>query len=297
MSAEITVFILLLIALATAFVVRGIDAKAAQSDEAAERWAEAVRNENSQLGRILIGAARPVSSLSAVRQQSASPTYAALENKLLGAGGLFGRSVEVFLSVQILCMFIGGLALTALLLTGASGMALVGGTLFSVCFAAYPYNLISQKAKKQAEAVATGLPEFAELLQMPLSSGVGVRAALRFTAERLDGPVAATALALLSNLSSRTMSDEDAFDLAGKVLGTPESAAFFTALKQADQEGAKVSDTLAKQAEALRVLAYQQTRAANKKLPVKVLLVFFIHLLPLLLVIALVPTIYSLTGL
>lgn len=293
-APEAVVLLLLVIVVTATLAVRSVDAKTERSEESAGKWKEAVENENSEVGRVLLAAARPVAALPAIRRSADSPTYTVLRTKLFAAGGLYGRSVEVFLSVQVFAMFLGALIIAFLVAADVTGLLLYGGGAVALMFAAYPYSTVSQRAKKQAAAITHGLPEFAELLQMPLGSGIGIRASLRFTAERVNGPVSEVVLQLLSDLSSRTKSDEEAYELAGMRLGTPEAIAFFVALKQADQEGTKVSETLARQAAALRMHAYQQARAEHKKLPVKLLMVFFIHLMPGLLALGFIPTLYGL---
>jgi pilus assembly protein TadC len=130
---------------------------------------------------------------------------------------------------------------------------------------------------------------------MPLTIGQGIMPALRYTAEHLDGPVAEEVRNMLTILAAGTTSEADAFSFAGERLGTPEARAFFQALLQALLEGTRVSETIAAQAESLRISTYQLQRIEVKKLPIKMVIMFGIHFLPLLFIVALVPTFYSLS--
>ena len=68
-------------------------------------------------------------------------------------------------------------------------------------------------------------------------------------------------------------------------------------LRGAELEGAKILDSLASQAKSLREHAFQMQRAEVKKLPVSMVVMFGMHLLPFLFVVALYPTLVSLSGL
>lgn len=266
------------------------------STEQSKAWEAAAASEESQVGRILLNVSRPMATVPAIHSAAASPMYRNLQERLLGAGNIFGSSVEVFLSVQALCLFLGAVTLVAALSAGLSGILLMAAAAFGIGITAYPWNTVSKKATKRLDAVNRGLPEFAELLQMPLSAGMGVLQSLSFTAERLTGPVAEEVRVLLSNISSKSMNEAQAFRLAGVRLGTPESQAFFTALMQAHIEGARVAQNLASQAEALRLSAHQRARSEVKKLPVKLVIILGLHIITALFIIILIPVFVSLGG-
>lgn len=261
-------------------------------------WDRAQAYGGSQVDQILLRVSRPLAATPIVRglrgdDSAASPWYRWVSERLVGSGA-YGGSVEVFVSVQFFCLLVG----TALLLAGVFGttefaarFALVVG---AIGLAAWPYNQISKAAKARARAVTVTLPPFAELLQMPLSVGMGVLPSLSFTAERLDGPVADEVRNLINTINSRALPEDEAFRLAGQRLGTPAGQAFFTACMQAHFEQAKLRENLAKQAEMLRNFAYQQAREDIKKLPVRLVVVMGIHLIVPLLVVAIIPSLMNL---
>lgn len=288
----IFVLIVLLSTTAAAFWVRSRSEEGADINTRA--WEQAVANERSQVGRMLLGVSKRIGAVPAVQAATTSAQFRFLESKLLGAGGVYAASVEVFLAVQVLCLFIGAVMMVGLFFAGVSGVPLFAGVVFAATISAYPYNTVSKKAKVRAEAVSRGLPEFAELLQMPLAGGMGVLPALAFTSERLTGPVSDEVRNLLIVLNSRALPEPEAFKLAASRLGTSEAQAFFTALMQASLEGAKVAKNLAAQAAALRISAHQRARGEAKKLPVKLVIIIAVHLMPMLFAVALLPTLLSL---
>jgi len=277
----------------------GKSQEAGQTEDQIASWQRAVASENSTVGRILINAARPASRMPRLYDTLPTKQYRLLQSRLL-ASGAFGSDIDVFLAVQALCVFIGiafwvagGYVIVSHAAAGtliAIVMILLGAVLMS-----YPYNIVSKKAKLKAIEISDALPEFAELLQMPLTSGMGVLPALAFTADRLTGPVADEVRNMQTVMRNNPNQEEQAFLMAGERLGTQEAKAFFGALLQAQVEGARVLSNLAAQAESLRVAAFQRQRSEVKKLPVKLVIMMGLHFMPLLFVAALLPVGYALT--
>lgn len=291
----ISVAAVLLILLAASTFFAKTNNPAHEDDAVA--WERAIADEKSQVGRMFLGVSRRLASLPTIYEAAGSPQYRLIQEKLLAAGGLYGASVEVFMAVQAAVGFLAVMILAAVWFAPLLVLFKAVGTLLGIVIAAWPYNVISKKSKDRAKAVTQALPEFAELLQMPLSVGTGVLPSLRFTAERLSGPVAEEVKNLLVVLDSRAMDEVQAFQLAGARLGTPEAAAFFTSLMAAHVEGDKLSRNLASQAENLRIQAFQASRAENRKLPVRLVVLMAVHLLPMLFVVILMPTFMSLAHL
>ena len=215
-----------------------------------------------------------------------------VQQKLLAAGGVFSGSVQVYLSVQLGCLLIGGVFLLlgfvgVLPLLIAGPMALIIGIL--------PFAQVDSLARRRKAEIISALPEFAELLLMPLNSGLAVLPSLEFCADRVQGPVAEAVRYMLSLIRSRAMPESEAFTYTGERLGTPEAKSFFNALLAAQLEGVKVVDNVRAQADSLRVQLYQQRRAEAKKLPVKLILIFGIHMLPMLFIIGLIPALIALS--
>lgn len=280
------------VAAVTMFLHRSGDARE-ETPEQVRAWEQAILAEQSQVGRILLNVARPLARAPSIYEQATSPQYRFIQSKLLAAGGAFGGDVEVFLAVQVLTLLVGGGLCAVLFVSGVSGIIMITGAVIGVGLASWPWSRLSSAAKKRADAVADGLPEFAELLQMPLSSGMGILPALGFTAERLSGPVADEVENLRTVIRYNPEREAEAFMLAGERLGTPEAKAFFAALMQAHLEGAKVIKNLAAQAEALREAAHQRARARAKQIPLKMVFIMAAFLVPVLFILALIPTIYS----
>jgi Flp pilus assembly protein TadB len=264
-----------------------------ETDTQSQSWARAVQSENSIIGRVLLGVSRPLARMPRLYDQIPTRQYQALQSKVF-ASNSFGSDAEVFIAVQAGALFLG-VAIVIASMLALHGLLMICFVVIGLALGVYPYNLLSKRAAKRSKEVSFALPEFAELLQMPLSFGTGIMASLRFTADRLDGPVAEEVRNLESLLNSGSADETEAFTLAGERLGTPEARSFFQALLQSQLEGSRVADIVAAQAESLRQSIYQRQRTDIKKLPIKMVIMFGIHFLPLLFIVALVPTAYALS--
>lgn len=265
---------------------------ARRPDEIDDRFAEAIASTSSEIGRILLRAARPMSAIPALYEAGTTPQYRDLRKKLFAARA-FGESVEVFLAVQALCILFATCLLVFVIFGPKNTTMDVFVVLVAGLVGVWPWQSVSSKAKKRAEQVAVALPEFAELLLMPLESGMTPLTALSFTADRLDGPVAEEVRNMRRLIDTGVMNDPEAFQFAGERLGTPEAVSFFNALMHAHLEGGKLVDSLASQATMLREAAFQRARTRIRKLPIKIIPVFVVFLMPLLFVLALLPAAYS----
>ena len=229
----------------------------------------------------------------AVAEMSMSPLLRGMRAKV-STSGMFGGSLDIFLAFQFTAVLFGAVC-EILALTGSlSGLERLGLAVFGVGIAVSPYAAVSDKAKKIAEETDAALPFFVEILQVALASAMSVQQALAFaTRQAEDSPVSRQAAWLVTTLETGGMPEKEAYETAGRRLGSPDALAFFTALGQAASEGTSVSAILARQSDALRKQAHQRRRAAVKKIPVALVVKFAVHFLPLLFIVTLFPVISS----
>lgn len=293
MSPVVAVLLVLVVASVFTVLTRKPTPDSRRSEQTEAAWQKAFSENDSLFGAGMLRMARPLSSSPYVARQAGHPAWNTLREKVTSSG-LYGGSLDVFLSYQLASILIGAcMCLAALATTGPMriGLALLGSGL-----ALMPYNKISTSIKKRSELVNGTLPEFVELLQMPLGSGLSVVHSMRFTTRFVQGPVAVEVKWLLDSLAQASRPEEEYFREAGLRLGTPEAVAFFSALGQAHIEGVRVSETLARQAEGLRVVAFQQRRAKVKQIPVKLIVTFALHFLPMLFIMTMIPLMYSMAN-
>ena len=273
--------------------IRAKRSELTETGQQREAWQAATSGQDSQVSQMLTRAARPLAQVRGIHGQATSSQYRAVQNKLLAAGGQYSSNVEVFVTVQITALIIAGIVIVVGWLT-TSGLQLAGFAVFSIGIASYPWSNVASNAKKRARQVTIELPEFADLLHMPLAAGMGVIPAITYTAERLEGHVADEAANLVRVIKTNPAEEENAFLLAGHRLGTPEAKAFLSALMQAHVEGSRVLDTISEQSKAVRLAAHQQARAEIKKMPVTLVFVFALHFIISLFIIILLPAMITL---
>jgi tight adherence protein C len=231
--------------------------------------------EESVLTRGVLRFAQPLSGLA--RAEKRSTLYEMTEGRISAAGGAYAGSVEVFLTVQLVFALVG----TAVMLLGVAGLIWpVLALLFGPALAVWPWDNLRRRAAKRQARVEIALPEFVELLIMPLTGGITLLASLDFTAQRTNSVVAEEVRNMLTVIRSRAATEADAFLLCGERLGTQQAKSLMTSLLQSHLEGTRILETLSRQAESLRNTAYQRQREEMKKLPLKLIGVFAVHLLP-----------------
>lgn len=213
----------------------------------------------------------------------------------LRLGGAFGGDLNIFISYQVVALLASaGLLAVSMLSVLPTFMRLVIAGL-GVLIAMWPYSTVRTSAAKRAALLRRTLPDFAELLLMVLPS-MSVPQAITFTASKLDGPVAVEMRELVRTLTTRSMPEQQAFELTAERLGTPEGRALVNALKVAYLDGAKAVDPIRAQVDALRAIQFQHQRAMAKKLPVTLVVNFAVHFMPMLFILAFLPVVFALSG-
>lgn len=258
-------------------------------------WVAAKSAEQDRLGRALLAVAKPVSTVVELSPQT--NLYRTMNAKLAATGGgMYGGSVEVFLSVQVAALLLAIFGLLVIPLFNLSGIALGATLLICIAIAAFPINQVHEAGKKRLAQIRDELPEFAELLLMPVSSGYGILPALDFTATRMPGLVSQEVRTMLTLLASRTATEAAIFESTGQRMGDPAAVTFFNTLHQSYTDGTGVTETLRAQAVQLRHQEHQRKRGVLKRLPNKMVFIIALHLLPFLFVVTVLPTLYAMGG-
>lgn len=271
----------------------GVSAQPLQHDMG--MWEQALATEKSELGRTFIRMGRPLVDREVVAALARSKELSWLQRKLLAAGAPYGGSVEVFIATQVVTIMVGfGLVLFGYLAGDAlpilpNWVLPLGG----VAIMFWPYARVHDAANKRADRILRDLPDFVDLLLIPIVAGSGIVRSLRDTAARFTGPVANevnNAVAMIE--VGRDI--EEALWYAGHRLAVQEARIFFATLAQAQSQGSSVREVLEQQRDILRVEAFQRQRAMVKKIPARVVVVMIMHFMPILFALALIPLVANL---
>lgn len=296
------VFLLIIAAAVVGAVIADISRGRKTSTHIEERtamWADAVTRETSGVGRILVGAGRRLADSKILNDQiyddndDISPTYKMLQSQLM-ASGTYNGNVEVYVATQFAGVLIAALSILTALAAGASGLVMLFAVLVASIVVWWPYDRIRKGLIARRAGVGTNLPDFAEMLVMPLAVGEPILTAMKMVAEEVPGPVSDEVLNVVAAVESRSMDERQAFALAAERLGTPEARAFFATLLQGALSGLAINPVILAQAKSLREAEHQRRRETNKKLPNTLVVIFGLHLMPLLLAVILLPVMLSL---
>jgi Flp pilus assembly protein TadB len=259
-----------------------------------EEWDRALEQEPSQLAQFFLRTTRPLGAYPPLLRQASSPQYAFLQEKLLISGSFYS-SVEIFMAFEACTAF---LALSLIIGVALSSLSLLY-TLFIVFIAVLlvylPYAHMENKADIKTRAVTQNLPDFAEMLLLPLRTN-SILASMIFTAEKVPGPVSDEILNLKAILDARALPEKEAFELSGHRLGTSSAYSFLAALAQAHIEGGPVLTIIENQASTLRAEAFQAARAALKKIPNRIEILITLAAAPMLFTVIILPTVLAFKG-
>lgn len=286
MSVIFVGFLLVLLAAATLVISRG-------HGKPSEDWDEFLASNPDPLARALAAPAKAMSVSSTLRGINPE-SFENMEGRLK-LGGAFYGNLTIFLAYQVVALLVAAGLLIVSMLDFVPMFFRVVIILSAIVVASWPYSTVSKVAKERENDIRIYLPEFAELLLMVLAS-MSVPQALSFTSSKLDGPIAVEMRELVRTLSTRTLPEEQAFELTANRLGTSEGRQFVSALKVAYIDGAKAVEPIRAQVNQLRALQFQRQRALAKKLPVGMVVTFAVHFMPLLFILAFLPVFYAMSG-
>jgi len=281
-----TGFILILFSIAAYFLSKPEDT----SD--AEAW-ELYINNSSSVGKMLASAGRPVASTKIVKDLNGTKTYNFIKHKIQ-LGDTFQSSVEVFVSIQMAALFFGmGFLLFALIGNPPTFVKLFT-ILFGIVIGFWPISEMYTESQKRSAMIAAELPEFTELLLM-VAPSMSIPAALAFTSERSKGVVSMEISELVKTLTTRSMPENEAFQLTARRLATIDARQFMAILENGYIQGSRVVEQLTSLGEQMRRADFQRRRAYAKKLPVKLVIIFAAHFIPFLIGLAFLPVVYGFT--
>lgn len=200
-----------------------------------------------------------------------------LRQRLEAAGRPGGLTLDGYVRMRLARTVTGGLlGLAATITTGSVVLApagLVVGHLLSDV-------LLSSAARRRQAAIEQQAPDFLDVLSVTVQAGLSFRHAMERVAETLGGPMGEEVQTTLRQMALGA-SRRQAFQALRE--RNPDSEglnAFVTALLQAEELGAPLSDTLASIADDLRAEFAQSAKQRAAKTAPRVSLVVVLVILP-----------------
>jgi tight adherence protein C len=209
----------------------------------------------------------------------------ALRSQLMQAGFYNREAVALYLGARTVAM-VAATAVTLLCLPlamrhGGSLTAIAGACVFAAIALLGPDYVVRSRRNKREQEYRDGFPDLLDLLVASVEAGLSMDAAVnRITGELVRRyPNLAEHLRLLTLELRAGRARKDAWSRLGDRLGIDEARSFATMLRQAEEMGTSLGDTLTAFSEDMRarrmLLAEEKALALPAKLVVPLILFIF----------------------
>ena len=216
-----------------------------------------------------------------------------LKEQLANAGFYQDSSATTYLGAKFLLFFVGGALLTAALVQVP--MPTLYKIFIIVCGAGIlffaPNMYVRRRGTHRRKAIRNHLPDAVDLLEICVSSGMGLDTAWNAVSDEVRRvcPVLADEMALVNLEVQLGVARTDAMRNMAKRTGADDLSAMVALLVQSDRFGTSVAEALRTFASSMRELRSSRAEEAAEKMAVKLLfpLVFFIF--PVMLIVMVGP--------
>lgn len=214
---------------------------------------------------------------------------------LIRAGFHSANALTVYMGAKLLLMVVGAtLTLTPLILFlpnfSLLNTLLVTAIVAGACFFA-PNVFVAARSRSRSEEVHAHLPDALDLLEICVSSGMGVDAAWNAVAQemRFVSPILADEMALTNLETHLGVSHAVAFRHMADRTRDQDISSFVAIVIQAERFGTSISSALETFAKSMREVRSQRAEERAEKIAVKLILPMTVFFFPVLLIIVTGP--------
>ncbi len=220
-----------------------------------------------------------------------------IRRRLDRAGNPPQLTVASVLAMKFVALMAGVLgALLVMLLSHSSlGLLLVMAACLLAIGLLGPDYLLEGKIRTRQSIIRKTLPDIIDLLVVSTEAGTGLDGALSVVIRRKHGPLPDEFSRLLTEVRLGKARQEAWADM-GERVGVQDLLMLIAALRQAEQLGVSIANTLRAQADALRTRRSMQVREVAATLSVKMLFPLIFCILPALFIVVLGPGLMALSG-
>ena len=218
-----------------------------------------------------------------------------LRSQLTQAGFVSREAVPIYLGVKLAAL--GGTAVLCILMVpwllremGGMGAAAVAGTISLVAIMG-PEKFLKGRKKKLQQEYTDGFPDLLDLLVASVEAGLSLDAAVTRVADEMVRryPHLAEHLHILTRELRAGRSRKDAWAALAERLGIPEARGLATMLRQAEEMGTSLGDTLAVFSDDMRSKRTLRAEEKAMALPAKLTLPLILFIFPCLLGVLILP--------
>jgi tight adherence protein C len=234
------------------------------------------------VGAQALGAIRRLGQQNAVRDPA---KLSVLRNQLMQAGYFNREAPVIFLGVKAAAMAVATVAVLMLLPMLAKGKGGLGGIMlagiFSLIAILGPEQVLKGRRQKREREYAEGFPDLLDLLVASVEAGLSLDAAVTRVTDELDRryPNLTVHLRMLVLELRAGRARKDAWGGFADRLGTDDARSLATMLRQAEEMGTSLSETLSVFSQDMRakrmLRAEEKALALSAKLTVPLILFIF----------------------
>ncbi len=223
----------------------------------------------------------------------------ALRQKLMQAGFYSREAVTFYLGVRTVALGLataGTLVLAPWAMSGGGGLAALGlALLFAAAALLGPDQYIKMRRSKLEREYRDGFPDLLDLMVASVEAGLSLDAAVN----RITGELARRYPSLTEHLKLLTLelragrARKDAWGRLADRLGIDEARSFATMLRQAEDMGTSVGDTLTAFSDDMRSKRMLRAEEKALSLPAKLVVPLILFIFPCLLGVLILPAIFQ----
>ncbi|HZZ36529.1 MAG TPA: type II secretion system F family protein, partial [Caulobacteraceae bacterium] len=224
-----------------------------------------------------------------------------LRTKLIQAGFFSREAVTIYLGARAVCMALaigGTLALLPWALTGGGGMgAILVASVLAVAALLGPDQVIKARRTAREQEYRDGFPDLLDLLVASVEAGLSLDAAVSRVTDELVRryPNLAEHLKILTLELRAGKARKDAWGAFAERLGMDEAKSLATMLRQAEEMGTSLGETLAVFSEDMRARRMLRAEEKAMALPAKLMIPLILFIFPCLLGVLILPAAFRIS--
>ncbi len=225
----------------------------------------------------------------------------ALWEQMIQAGYMNSHAPMIYTGIKLL-LFVIGLVVTALFIMPLEGMDFASKLMFIFLGGAFffflPNLVILYRLRKRHDEIYRNLPQAIDLLEICVSSGLGLDMAWNIVADevRQVSPVLSGSMSLTNFEMHLGVSRIEAMKHMAERTGVDDLKSLAAILIQTDRFGTSIADTLRIFAQSIREERSYAAEEAAEKMSVKLLIPMILFIFPATLLVMVGPAVISLTN-
>jgi tight adherence protein C len=244
----------------------------------------------------MVGGVRRLGDRMAIQDPS---QLTALRGRLVQAGYYSREAAAIYLGARAACMIAAIIGMVAILpiALGKHGMgvgAVSLGAVFALVAIMGPDQVVKHRRGKLEQEYREGFPDLLDLLVASVEAGLSLDAAVTRVTEELQRryPALAEHLRVLTLELRAGKSRKDCWQAFAERLGIDEARSFATMLRQAEEMGTSLGETLAVFSDDMRSKRMLRAEEKAMALPAKMMLPLILFIFPCLIGVLMLPAAY-----